>query len=77
MAALWRTASSAVAPALAYHPGTMTQGIISADDHLDLRWLPPNLWTERLPSRFKERAPHIEEAANGPTWFCDGRGWGR
>ena len=55
----------------------MTQGIISADDHLDLRWLPPNLWTERLPSRFKERAPHIEEAANGPTWFCDGRGWGR
>ncbi|MBV9328064.1 MAG: amidohydrolase [Chloroflexi bacterium] len=55
----------------------MTQGIISADDHLDLRWLPPDLWTERLPSKLKERAPHIEEAANGPTWFCDGRGWGR
>ena len=28
---------------------------ISADDHIDLRWLPKDLWTERLPGKLRQR----------------------
>ena len=30
---------------------------ISADDHIDLRWLPKDLWTERLPAEFTRERP--------------------
>ena len=35
----------------------MAYRFISADDHIDLRWLPKDLWTERLPARLRERGP--------------------
>src|SRR6476619_2054552 len=53
---------------------------VSADDHIDLRWLPRDLWTERLPAALKDRAPHIEDTDTGSAWVCDGKrwsGWGR
>ena len=36
----------------------MNYKMISADDHLDLQYLPTNLWTERLPKVRRDRAPH-------------------
>jgi hypothetical protein len=39
----------------------MDYQMISADDHLDLQYLPTNLWTERLPKALRDCAPHIEE----------------
>ena len=39
----------------------MNYKMISADDHLDLQYLPTNLWTERLPKVLRDRAPHIED----------------
>jgi len=35
--------------------------MISADDHIDLGYLPRDLWTERLPRALRERAPHVED----------------
>ena len=48
--------------------------MISADDHIDLGYLPPDLWTERLPKSLQERAPHVEDRGEeGELWVCDGR----
>jgi uncharacterized protein len=41
---------------------------ISADDHIDLRWLPKDLWRERLPTRLRERGPHVIENEQGSFW---------
>jgi len=41
---------------------------ISADDHIDLRWLPKDLWTERLPARLRERGPRVVDKNKGAFW---------
>jgi len=50
--------------------------VISADDHIDLRWLPKDLWTKRLPSKLKKRAPRVVDTDGGPYWVCDGKQMG-
>ena len=51
--------------------------MISADDHIDLGYLPKELWTERLPNSLKDRAPHVEDRGErGEYWVCDGETWG-
>jgi uncharacterized protein len=53
------------------------QMMISADDHIDLGFLPKDLWTERLPQSLRERAPHVEDRGDeGEQWVCDGEPWG-
>lgn len=54
----------------------MNYRVISADDHIDLRWMPKDLWTQRLPDHLKARGPRVEDTDKGPTWFCDGAQWG-
>ena len=46
----------------------MMHRFISADDHIDLRWLPKDLWSERLPARLRERGPRVVEKDNGSYW---------
>lgn len=46
---------------------------ISADNHIDLRWLPKNLWQDRLPSRLKASGPRVVEALNGSMWEWEGK----
>ena len=54
----------------------MTYTMISADDHIDLGYLPRDLWTERLPKSLKDRAPHVEDRGEkGEYWVCDGETW--
>ena len=44
--------------------------ILSMDDHV---FEPQDLWTSRVDSEFKERAPHVARADDGDDWwFCDG-----
>ena len=50
---------------------------ISADDHLDLQYLPPDLWTARLPKSLRDRAPHVEGRDGSAVWVCDSGTWGR
>jgi len=51
----------------------MEYRFISADDHIDLRWLPKDLWTERLPARLRERGPRVVENEKGSYWSWEGR----
>ncbi len=49
------------------------QILISADDHLDIHAMPPDVWSSRLPQEWRERGPRVDETPEGPYWFCDGR----
>ena len=53
----------------------MNYRIISADDHIDMQWLPRDLWETRVPAAWRERAPRVVEGADGPHWVCSGARW--
>jgi predicted TIM-barrel fold metal-dependent hydrolase len=53
----------------------MNYTIVSADDHIDLQWLPKDLWQTRVPSALRERAPKVVETSDGPCWVFDGERW--
>ena len=46
---------------------------VSADDHIDLRWLPKDLWTERLPANLRARGPRVVETEKGEFWTWEGQ----
>jgi predicted TIM-barrel fold metal-dependent hydrolase len=49
------------------------QVVISADDHLDIHAMPPDVWSSRLPAEWREKGPRVEDTDDGPWWFCEGR----
>jgi predicted TIM-barrel fold metal-dependent hydrolase len=54
----------------------MAEMMISADDHIDLGYLPADLFLERLPSSLKDRGPRVEEKNGKDVWVCEGATWG-
>ena len=44
--------------------------VISSDNHV---FEPPDLWTNRINPKFKDRAPRIRREEDGDWWYCDGR----
>ena len=53
----------------------MEYHIISADDHIDMPWLPKDLWQKRVPAQWRERAPRVADTADGPYWMCGDDRW--
>jgi predicted TIM-barrel fold metal-dependent hydrolase len=53
----------------------MEYRIVSADDHIDLQWLPQDLWQRRVPERWRERAPRVVDTPEGPYWVCGDDRW--
>jgi predicted TIM-barrel fold metal-dependent hydrolase len=43
---------------------------ISADCHLDMIWLPPDLFTSQAPRDLKDRMPFVAERPNGKEWVA-------
>src|SRR5688572_6730648 len=43
---------------------------ISADCHLDLPWMPPDLFTSNATPGMKDRMPYVAEGPDGPYWTC-------
>src|SRR5262252_5425847 len=41
---------------------------ISADCHLDLPWLPPDLFVSEAQRELRERMPYVEDGPDGPRW---------
>ena len=57
--------------------GTVQHRVISADCHIDLIWLPPDLFTSEAPAALKERMPYVEEREDGLRWVSrDGADFG-
>src|SRR4030095_9651831 len=53
----------------------MEYRIISADDHIDMAWLPRDLWQKRAPTHWRERVPRVVDTAEGPYWYCGEDRW--
>jgi hypothetical protein len=47
----------------------MRYELISADCHIDLCWLPPDLFVDSAPSAWKDRMPYVAEGPTGPVWM--------
>ncbi len=54
----------------------MDYDLISVDDHIDLPYLPADLWSRRLPASLRDRGPRVVEEEHGYAWVCDGVRWG-
>lgn len=44
---------------------------ISADCHIDLIWLPPDLFTGNASAALKARMPHVVDGDDGPVWVTE------
>jgi len=42
----------------------------SADCHLDLIWLPPDLFVSEAPQALKDRMPYVTDGPDGPRWVA-------
>ena len=49
----------------------MTDRLISGDNHIDLTYCPPELWSSQAPAKWKLLAPRVEELEDGLHWFVD------
>src|ERR1700737_2500880 len=49
----------------------MKYDVISADCHIDLIWLPPDLFTANAPADLKDRMPHVIEGRKGMQWVAN------
>ena len=43
--------------------------VVSADDHMDLNVMPPDLFIARVPAAMRDRVPQVRDGDDGPTWF--------
>ena len=46
----------------------MRYDVISADCHVDLCWLPPDLFTASASPQLRERMPYVTDGPDGPRW---------
>jgi len=53
----------------------MDYHIVSADDHIDLQWLPKDLWQKRVSAQWRERCPRVVDTPEGPYWVCGNERW--
>jgi predicted TIM-barrel fold metal-dependent hydrolase len=49
----------------------MTQKLISGDNHIDLTYCPPDLWSAAAPGKWRLLAPRVEELEDGLHWFVE------
>ncbi len=49
----------------------MHYDVISADSHIDMTWLPGDLFTSRASSKWKSQVPRVEETKEGPRWVAE------
>src|SRR3977135_3536592 len=44
---------------------------ISADCHIDMTWMPGDLWVKNAPAKFRDKVPQVRPAADGPRWDAE------
>ena len=49
----------------------MPERLISGDNHIDLTYCPPDLWSSQAPAKWKLLAPRVEELEDGLHWFVE------
>ncbi|HUG38637.1 MAG TPA: amidohydrolase family protein [Candidatus Limnocylindrales bacterium] len=51
----------------------MRYGLVSGDNHIDLTYCPPDLWSSQAPNKWKLLVPRVEELEDGLHWFVEGQ----
>ena len=41
---------------------------ISADCHLDMPWMPPDLFVSEASNELRDRMPYVADGPDGPQW---------
>src|SRR4029077_12699001 len=54
----------------------MLERLISGDNHIDLTYCPPDLWSSQAPAKWKLLVPRVEELEDGCHWFVDAQDQG-
>jgi len=49
----------------------MAERLISGDNHIDLTYCPPDLWSSQAPAKWKLLVPRVEELEDGLHWFVN------
>ena len=47
---------------------------ISADCHIDMPWMPPDLFTANASAALRDRMPYVTDGPDGPYWTCKNGG---
>src|SRR5262249_14643842 len=47
--------------------------LVSADNHIDLTYCPPDLWLSQAPAKWKLLVPRTEELSDGVHWFVEAK----
>ena len=47
--------------------------LVSGDNHIDLTYCPPDLWSSQAPAKWKLLVPRVEELDDGLHWFVEGQ----
>ena len=51
----------------------MQYSLISGDNHIDLTYCPPDLWSSQAPAKWKLIVPRVEQLDDGCHWFVEGQ----
>ena len=51
----------------------MDYNLVSGDNHIDLTYCPPDLWSSQVPGKWRLLVPRVEELEDGLHWFIEGR----
>jgi len=51
----------------------MQYSLVSGDNHIDLTYCPPDLWSAHAPAKWKLLVPRVEELEDGQHWFVEGQ----
>jgi len=51
----------------------MNYRVISADCHIDMTWMPGDLWIENAPAKFRDQVPQVRDTPDGPRWYAEGK----
>lgn len=54
----------------------MQYNLVSGDNHIDLTYCPPDLWSSQAPAKWKLLVPRVEELDDGLHWFVEGKDLG-
>ena len=50
----------------------MDYSLVSGDSHIDLSWLPGDLFVDNAPAHLKDSVPRVVDTDEGPRWMAEG-----
>jgi predicted TIM-barrel fold metal-dependent hydrolase len=54
----------------------MEYKLISGDSHIDMTWMPGDVFVENAPARYRDAVPRVVDSESGPHWFAEGKDLG-